>query len=678
MWKGRVALDAKGMATLEIPLNDSLTSFRIVAVANSGVERFGTGSASIRSTQDLILFSGVPPVIRQGDRFRPEFTLRNATDRPMEVKVTARIKEISEPLQPASVSIPAGESKVIGWDVTAPVGAETLHYELEAVSGVSMRDRLSVSQKSVPAVPVRAFQATLAQVDKELKMDVERPADALPARGGIQVAFRSTLVDGLTGVTDYMKLYPYTCLEQEVSKAVALRDAAMWTKLMDRLPNYLDSDGLAKYWPLLNLGSDVLTSYVLAIAHEAGWQIPEQPKSKMLQGLRGFIEGRIIRHSSLPTADLAIRKLAAADAVTRYGPATGAPPGGNPAAAGNKNDASLIASIAVEPNLWPTSAVMDWMNILRRVPTIRGRDQRLAEAEQILRSRLNLQGTTMGFSTEKSDFLWWLMTSVDTNSVRLILAEADSPAWKEDVPRMARAALGRQRRGHWDTTVANAWGMLAMEKFSRIFESVPVTGTSTAAVSGKTQILEWSASPKGKTLSFDWPAQRASLTIGVAGTGKPWATIQSMAAIPLKQPLSSGFKIRKTYTPVEQKAAGTWSKGDIVRVRLELESQADMTWVVVNDPIPSGAAIFGTGLGRDSQLSTSGEQRRGWVWPAFEERSFEAFRSYFDFVPKGSWMIEYTMRLNSAGSFLLPTTRVEAMYSPEMFGEIPNEMVRVQ
>ncbi len=115
-----------------------------------------------------------------------------------------------------------------------------------------------------------------------------------------------------------------------------------------------------------------------------------------------------------------------------------------------------------------------------------------------------------------------------------------------------------------------------------------------------------------------------------------------------------------------------------MRVRLELEAQSDMTWVVVSDPIPAGAAILGTGLGRDSSLSTEGEERQGWVWPAFEERSFEAFRAYYEFVPKGKWTVEYTLRLNSAGEFSLPPTRVEALYYPEMFGETPNVRVSVR
>jgi hypothetical protein len=661
LWKGRVQLDANGEASVEIPLNDSLTSFRIVAVATSGIDRFGTGFTSIRSTQDLIILPGIAPVVRQGDKFRSEFTLRNTTEHSINVQVTANVKDLGDALKPVSLTMASGESKVIGWNITAPLNVDSLRYEVEAKSSDGGSDRLAVAQRVVPAVPVRAFQATLLQVEKETRMEVERPADALPGPGGVHILLRSTLLDGMAGVSDYMRNYPYFCLEQEVSRAVALRDQTRWNTLMERLPSYLDGDGLAKYFPSMQLGSDVLTSYLIAIADEAGWKIPPNSLERMVGGLRDFIEGRVIRYSSLPTADLSIRKLAAVEALSRGGQA----------------QPNLISSITIEPNLWPTSAVIDWFNILRRLPAIRNQAERLKEAEQILRTRLNFQGTTMGFSTERTDFWWWCMVSPDQNSVRLLLSMLQSPEWKEDIPRLVRGALGRQKRGHWDTTVANAWGVIAMEKFSRAFEKTPVTGTTKASLAGETQSVDWSTDPKGKTVSFGWPKQRSAVSISPATTGAPWATIQILAAIPLREPFSTGYKITKTITPVEQKTRGVWSTGDIARVRLQLEAQSDMTWVVVSDPIPGGAAILGTGLGRDSMMATQGEVRKGWVWPAFEERSFESFRAYYEFVPKGQWTVEYTVRLNNEGQFNLPPTRAEAMYSPEMFGEIPNGVFKV-
>jgi hypothetical protein len=114
-----------------------------------------------------------------------------------------------------------------------------------------------------------------------------------------------------------------------------------------------------------------------------------------------------------------------------------------------------------------------------------------------------------------------------------------------------------------------------------------------------------------------------------------------------------------------------------MRVKLVVDAQSDMTWVVVSDPVPGGATVLGSGLGRDSAIATQGEKREGTGWPAYEERSFEAFRSYHEFLPRGRHVVEYTLRLNNPGRFGLPPTRVEAMYAPESFGEAPNGVVDV-
>ena len=119
----------------------------------------------------------------------------------------------------------------------------------------------------------------------------------------------------------------------------------------------------------------------------------------------------------------------------------------------------------------------------------------------------------------------------------------------------------------------------------------------------------------------------------------------------------------------------------MVRVHLKIEAQTDMTWMVIDDPLPAGASHLGTGLKRDSAIATAGENfgppSSNYYWPDFVERPFNAYRAYYQFVPKGTFEVEYTIRLNQAGTFQLPTTRVEALYEPEMLGEIPNEPFEV-
>jgi alpha-2-macroglobulin len=662
LWQGRVPLDTNGEASVEIPLNDSLTSFRIVAVATGGLELFGTGSTTIRSTQDLMLLSSIAPLVREGDRFRSEFTLRNTTGRPMDVQVKARIDGLPEPLVPQTLSLAPSQSQVIGWEITAPPGVQALRYEVEAEEPGGATDRLRVVQQVQPAVPVRTFQATMTQWQREIKQPVQRPADALPDRGGVQLLVRSSIIEGLDGMRDWMRRYPYSCLEQQISRAVALRDQRQWQDIAAVLPSHLDSDGLLKYFPAMEQGSEVLTSYTLSIVHEAGWAIPAEVRERMMQGLQRFVEGAIRRRPPFAAVDLSLRKLAAVEALTRH---TTVKP-------------AVLGTITIEPNLWPTSAVLDWWSVLYRVPSVRNQGSRLREAEQIVRSRLNLQGRTMGFSTEHSDGLWWLMTSADTNAIRLILLLLEQHQWKEDLPRLLNGTLARQQRGAWDLTVANAWGALAVEKFSQAFEEIPVGGTTTASLGSEEQEVRWANTPKGRAFAFPWPAMGATLTVDHVGAGQPWVTLEARAAIPLKAPLASGYRLTKSLTPVDAATAGRFTRGDVLRVRLTIEADRDMTWVVVNDPIPAGASHLGTGLARDSQMGVRDAERQARAVPAFEERAFDGFRAYYEFVPKGRLIVEYTIRLNQSGRFNLPPTRVEALYAPEMFGELPNDVVEVR
>jgi uncharacterized protein YfaS (alpha-2-macroglobulin family) len=701
LWNPKLVLDANGQAVVTVPLNDALTTFRIVAVADMGTGLFGTGRTSIRATQDLQIISGLPPLVREDDQFRAQMTLRNTTAKTMKVEVKPRATMLT--LAPQTVDIPPGEARELAWMVTAPpqlaqTRFEALLWEIEARDTLGdARDALKARQRLVPAVPLSVQQATLVQLDGPLSLPVEMPANALPGRGGLKLALQPKLAEGLPGVRDWFIRYPFICLEQKTSKAVGLRDGKLWQTVAAQLPTYLDGDGLANYFPPRdgegNKGSDTLTAYVLAATHEAAsidpaFALPDDLRAPMERGLIAFVEGKIQREFWSPQKDLDVRKLGALEALSRYGKAQG----------------RMLGSITIAPNQWPTHAVVDWLNILRRVNDVPQREQRIAEAVQVLKSRLSWQGTKAVFSTEREDYWWWLMVIGDVNTARLILAVLDDPAWKDDLPRLANGFMARQQRGAWHTTTANLWGGLALEKFSQKFEATPVAGVTRASLADAAGNVDWKkvdrvkatdaagaahqttwfgapAAPgnlRNNTIFVPWGKEPGTLSVSHTGSGKPWLTLQSVAAVELKAPFNAGYQIKKTITPVEQASPGKYSRGDVLRVTLEVNASADMTWVVVSDPIPGGATLLGGGLGRDSQIATTGEKAAGWAWPAFEERSFEAFRAYYQYVPKGNFKLEYTVRLNNVGEFALPPTRVEAMYAPEMFAESPNARVKVE
>jgi len=695
LWNPSVKLDANGQAVVTVPLNDALTTFKIVAVADAATGLFGTGSTSIRATQDLQIISGLPPLVREDDQYQAQITLRNTTKQAMKVLVTPRATLLD--LKPQTVDIPAGDAREVMWVVTAPaqlaqIRSEAILWEIDAKDTVSgARDALKARQRIIPAVPLTVQQATLVQIDGPFTLDVNPPADALPEqgpkRGGLKMSLQPKLGEGLPGVKDWFAAYPFTCLEQKTSKAVGLRDAKLWQTVLGQIPGYLDSDGLASYFPPRdgenNRGSDTLTAYLLSATHEAATLAPafalsDEVRAPMERGLIAFVEGRIQREFWSPRKDLDIRKLAAIEALSRYG----------------KAQARMLNSITIAPNQWPTHAVIDWLHILRRVQDVPERDKRLAEATQVLKSRISYQGTKLVFSTERDDYWWWLMQNGDVNTARLMLAVMDDPAWKDDMGRLANGFIGRQQSGAWHTTTANLWGGLALEKFSAKFEAVTVAGNTKASMGTGSASVDWSKVDRTKTtdatgnlrnndMFLPWSKSGGPDTLKLIhqGPGKPWLTLQSVAAVQLKEPFNAGYQIKKTIQAVEQanKALppGSYTRGDVLRITLEVSASADMSWAVITDPVPGGSTILGSGLGRDSEIATQGESRSGDGWPAFEERSFESMRSYYQFLPKGTVKMQYTIRLNNVGEFSLPPSRAQAMYAPEMFGETPNAKVRV-
>jgi hypothetical protein len=533
-----------------------------------------------------------------------------------------------------------------------------------------------VAQGVGPTVPVRTLQATLRQLDGVLAWPVQVPDGALRtqgvADGGLALTLQPRLGRQLPGLRRWFETYPYTCLEQQASRAVGLGDAKLWASVVNQLPAHLDADGLAAWFPPrpeeAARGSDRLTAYLLALADEAGLPWPQALRERMLDGLTAFVEGRIERDTWSPRPDTDARRLAAIEALARHGRAR----------------PRMLDTLATAPAQWTTASLLDAWSLLKRLQSVPDREARLQELQRLLRARL--AGSPGALRLQAGDEAWWwLMDSADANAARLLLAAADEPAWREDAPRLLAGHLERQQRGAWSTTTANAWSALALERFTARFEAVAVGGRTTATVApgdarpaaqgpgvGTPTALDWARQPDGATITLPWPAEAATLRLAHDGPGRPWVLVQARAAVPLKAPLRAGYAVTRSLDAVQRQDPARWTRGDIVRVRLEIDAASDRNWVVVDDPIPAGATVLGTGLGRDSAIATRGERRAGSAWPAFEERAATAFRSYFEFMPRGRHVVEYTLRLNHAGRFGLPPTRAEAMYAPETHGEQPN------
>ena len=269
------------------------------------------------------------------------------------------------------MQVPAQAARQVWWEVTAPATLAELRpgemlWEVEAQEAgdkpEAARDVLKVNQRIVAATPVSVQQATLVQLGNQpITMAVALPASTLPGRGGLQLNLRSRLYDGLPAVQAWFQRYPYSCLEQQASKAIGLHDAVMWREILEKIPTYLDDQGLADYFPLRG-GSDssspLLTAWLLSATHEASlldatFALPQATREQMVRGLTMFVEGKLsVREGSWMSRYRQDMRLMALEALSRHDAVRPA----------------MLDGLEIAPARMGTAALLDWIGILQRVP----------------------------------------------------------------------------------------------------------------------------------------------------------------------------------------------------------------------------------------------------------------------------------------------------------------------
>jgi alpha-2-macroglobulin len=661
LWKGRVKLDAEGRARVAVPLSDSLSEFKLVAIATAGPDRFGTGETSVRTAQDLSVYSALPPLVRSGDFYGASFTLRNGSDKPMKVTATARVNPTVAVGKPLTVKIPPGGAVPVTWNLTAPDGVTKLDWSIEAkAEGSAATDRLQVSQDVIAAVPVETWAATLTRGGATVPFEVGAPAGALAGSTIVDVRLSDTLAPPLEGVRAYMTGYPYNCFEQQLSRAVALGDPVRWSTLAGAIPTYLDREGLLRYWPQESQqGSEALTAYALTMTAEAGFVIPEGPKAKMVEAMKAVVEGRLKREWQGPS-DTRMLRVSALAALARNGASTPA----------------LAARVDIAPADMPTALLTDWLAIVDRTPGLADAAGKRALAERILRQRIVYEGTRIDLS-DRDNAPWWMMIGQDEGPIRALNAVLGRPGWSDEGPKMMVGVALRQMRGHWDTTPANAWGAIAARRFAALYPATAIMGTTTVSLGSESRTQAWPMMSGTPPLMLPVPATPTPLLIAQSGGAAPWAIVSVKAAVPLTQALFAGYKLEKAISVVSQKNKGWLTRGDVIKVRITVDATAERNWVVINDPVPPGATIIGNLGGQSAILGAAASGGEG-MQPSYVERAREGWRGYFQWLPAGRVVVEYAVRLNGTGKFNLPPTRVEAMYSPEIRAQVPNKGIEVR
>ena len=238
----------------------------------------------------------------------------------------------------------------------------------------------------------------------------------------------------------------------------------------------------------------------------------------------------------------------------------------------------------------------------------------------------------------------------------LMKQQTDAP---EAVAKLRQTLLRmvRENGSGWGVTHANAWAVLGLAELER--NSAGAKGAAAVTLSGQTPRNVDPA--RNQTIRLNGSAPVSVLN---SGNSTVYVTYRikgvPVKAEPVRQVLSVKRSILRNGKPVS-----SVKQGDLVTVRIQLESSAEVKDVVLSDLLPGGLEIEDGRFATRSKGPAAAASRQNNLTVKQEEKRPGEFVLSGDLWKKGTAEITYQARAVSRGKFAMGSTSAEAMYEPE-------------
>ncbi len=717
-----VVTDEAGRARVSFQLPDSLTTWRIMAVAAAKDDRFGYGESRVVTNRPIMARPAFPRFLRAGDQFQAGVivTSKGLPKGTFQVQLDSSGIELAGPAR-QDVELEPGQSKEVAFAFrAASVGDAKFRFRVE---GSGEKDAVEFGKKISPPTWMESValygETRAASGDKLGNLEMMRP-DV----GGLELTVASTALVGLGGSVEQLIEYPYLCTEQLTSRLVplvALRDLAKDFQL--DMPKNADTivantvadivkrqrgDGGFGMWPdsdTSNVWASTYALWGLGMASRRGVPVPQRSLDSATEYVRGYLS-RWDRQSHGRAAAAFMLDVLAEN--------------GTP-------DPGYMNRLFAEREKFPLFARAQ---LLHAMAVGKGDEPAREQLQKDVEAGLRIDGNKAVVAENLGDeYAVYMDSSTRTNALVLRALIASKPGHPL-AGRLVRGLLEDRKGGKWSTTQESAYALLSIDEFRKAQErdvpdfvaqawlgdhqilDTPMSGRSTSAVHGSVAPGKVAAS-SGSVLAFQMTGnQKGTLYYEARLTYAK----KELPAIPLDR----GFFVQKSMRIVTPQALESTIRtvpapgarfpdakgGDLVLVDLVIVSPHPQDYVVIDDPIPAGleavnsrfattaASTFVSASGGEDETVDDSEDEdsdegyneerdrlaRGDAW--FDSWFRQEIRDdrvlYFvDHMGAGMFHYRYLARATTPGVYMLPPTKAEAMYHPEVFGRTAGASFRV-
>ncbi len=659
-WKADIKTDDKGNFRVNFTNPDTLTRYRIIAVA-ADEARFGTGTTSYTVSKPVMAEPSILMFASQNDKLNLALTVSKSTPRSGKwmVLLSSSTPDIVRIEQDSClVEIPAIGTTTISLPVTfTGTGDARLEWSLLPVNAegklLPENELQALSDRVESRFPV-IFPAPLLRERHSFILEGDTawdPAQALApeiqsAKGSLVMEASTSPMVAVSDNIQFLLKYPYGCLEQKSSAMVPWLCADIFSKYCPSFPAYTpekrkrvlqqtintllksqNADGTLPYWQK-EKGNCVFSPYaaiIMLLLQQEGFDIPEAAMNKLLKSLEKLPHADCRPMATWAQAKGNFFDKSDFDALLK-----------NSGKAASRSDALLeILALSESTEEAHRNAAIE---LLAHLPsqeknTITGS---IAPALELL-ARSALQPT--------------------------------EPETLQSFEKLLQPYLAQQRL---NTTWQNGWDLIAMGQFLK-----------TAPAPTQDVILGWKNLPPNTAASVPADGKSVSQTISlpnketgslaVSGSGRAYIHIQAEGKpeqIDFPGVTDKGMRVTRIYEV--RKDDGTWQAaskfrlGDIVRISLTVTAdQAGCRYLAIEDNMPAAFEVIPPDIAGELRASF-------YLFPTCisnRELSKSQVRFFVNNLEQpGSFQAFYLARVVQTGEVTAPPAKAELMYEPQVYG----------
>lgn len=673
-----VKTDKNGKAEVTFTLPDSMTNYRVYAVACDKKDGFASVQRGLLAVRDFYLEPGTPRFFTKGDRFKFSVSAFNKTVQAGAVrfKLTGDEK-IELALKENKYSLAAMDRALI------PIQGEA---KTAGLSTVAFSGEMNGKKDSVEIkIPVKSGHAAwndivFGTIKKQAHITYAYPEgtekikwnDLGPDEVKALLTFSGSPFLKISPGLKYLLKYPYGCVEQTSSGVIPLsalrglvRDGlisdisvAEADKFLkpgiERLLSMQVSNGGFGYWPgdrYANLWGTVYATTALTYAKLAGLDVPPDSMKKALQYLIRAMGNEGKGDSSF------------------------------------KGYASYVLSLnkALDKGLF-RDVYGDIKNMSREgalLTLMAAKLGDLADQKELMEHTKTVLGRKWEEKEPRSFYARFREPAVALLASSLILKDEGISG------KLAKELLGGiNKNGIWTSTSDTGWALVALGEYfkGKLFTGKPIKITVEQKGWPETSVTLDPKRPYHYSLDASSFLKRPEAEVSVDSD----ADVVFMLELTFPRTdyaasgRSKGFRINKTLQGPD--GTGSIKVGDVVKVRLDIETEGDYDYIVLDDPLPAGLVAINTAIKTEERVGSRGkrggdsddEDNSDGYWDYWdpETESFKFVPNHFEMRDdrvlvfknrawRGQYQYTYYARAVCEGEFVMPSTKIQLMYEPD-------------